>query len=235
MAKTAIQARPTKSHQLLSILDHCGLLRRIFSQNIDGLEAKVGFDIFSVEKSSKCILVHGDIVTVRCEKCASLYMLENFLSLLQVGESIDCPACIEKGNASGKRTRTPGHLRPNVLLFNELSPIAEEVVEISASDCKQVQENHVLLILGTSLKIPGIQSIMNNFTKAMLHFQKVTCIYIDTTSKMPTTLPTGTLHVRMDCQEFAALAISKIENHFSGKEALLDIERADFRPLWDWS
>jgi len=234
MAKKAIQAQPTKSHQLLRILDHCGILRRIFSQNIDGLEAKVGFDIFSVEKSSKCILVHGDIVTIRCEKCASLYMLENFLSLLQVGESIDCPACMKKENAPGKRTRTPGHLQPNVLLFNESSPIAEEVVEISASDCKQVQENHVLLILGTSLKIPGIQSIINNFTKATLHFQKVTCIYVDITSKIPSTLPIGTLHICMDCQEFAALAISKIENHSSATEPL-HTRRADFRPLWDWS
>jgi NAD-dependent histone deacetylase SIR2 len=239
MARMAIQAQPTKFHQLLRILDDRGILHRIYSQNIDGLEAKTGFDIFSQERSRRCILLHGSIATVQCLKCASSFMLENFLPLLQVGDLIDCPACINKGSeadASGKRTRAPGRLRPNILLFNEPSPIADEVADISAGDSNLIKNNHVLLVSGTSLKIPGIQSILNAFLKAMLNSQKVNCslICVDNTAKMPSVLPKDTLYVQMDCQQFAELAISKIKAHFFTEDVPC-VERRDFRPLWDWS
>jgi len=240
MARLSIQAGPTKFHNLLRILDNCGLLHRIYSQNVDGLEAKVGFDVFSMEKARRCILLHGTIATVRCEKCASVYMLENFLPLLKGGDSVDCPACLEKGreaNASEKRARAPGRLRPNILLFNEPCSMADEIAEASSGDLDLVQNKHVLLISGTSLKIPGIKSILKGFINAMVPSKRTKCaiIYVDTSSKVPSILPEYTLHVQMDCQQFAECAISRIKSQLSTRDDQYSAERRDFRPLWDWS
>ncbi len=238
MARLAIQAEPTKFHHLLAILDNCGILQRIYSQNIDGLEAKVGFEIFSKEKNRRCILLHGNVATVQCKKCATPYMLENFLPLLQVGKPIDCPACVDrKSNAKAlaKRAKAPGLLRPNILLFNEPCPMAYEIADISSSDANLVHNNHVLLISGTSLKIPGIKSILNCFTKAMSKRINCTTIYVDNAPQKPPILPPNTLHLQMDCQLFAELTTPRIKSHFSAKEARYILERRDFRPLWDWS
>src|SRR6266511_2761063 len=67
MAKAAIQAKPTEFHRLLRMLDDCGLLKRLYSQNIDSLEAKVDFDIFTTDKTCRCVLLHGNLATLQYE------------------------------------------------------------------------------------------------------------------------------------------------------------------------
>ena len=225
---------------MLRFLDNSGLLHRVYSQNIDGLEAKVGFDIFSTKGSQKCILLHGSITNIQCEKCLGLYMLENYLPLLQVGDPIDCPACLDKSRqpaAASKRPMKPGRLHPKILLFNQPSPTEDKLAHITLDDIKSIQSNHVLLIAGTSLQIPGVKSILNSLIKAMVQSKSTNCtiIYLDTASKIPSVLPKEILHVKMDCQEFSALTIKKIKTPVTFNYATFPAARRDFRPLWDWS
>jgi NAD-dependent histone deacetylase SIR2 len=86
LTKLAVQGRPTEFHKLLQLLDGCGMLARLYSQNIDGLEARVGFDLFSDRITRKCVLLHGSISTLRCEKCSAVFMTEKYHSSLDFGE-----------------------------------------------------------------------------------------------------------------------------------------------------
>lgn len=240
MAKKAIQAKPTEFHRLLRILDDCGLLKRLYSQNIDGLEAKVGFDTFATDNTRKCVLLHGNLATLRCDRCTCLYMLENYLSFLECGESIHCPECIqrrEQDNALGKRLRAPGHLRPNILLYNSPCTEEEEIADLAMKDIRSLHESHVLLIGGTSLQIPGIKLIIQTFKDAMFKKNLLGCeiIYVDITSNSPSVLPESMFHVQMDCQKFATKAISKLQHHISDENEQSDKNRRDFRPFWDWN
>jgi len=240
MAKAAIQAKPTEFHRLLRVVDDCGLLKRLYSQNIDGLEAKVGFDTFATDKTRKCVLLHGNLATLQCDKCTCLYMLENYLSFLERGESIDCLECIqrrEQDNALGKRLRAPGQLRPNILLYNSPCTAAEEIADLAMKDVRSLHKNHVLLIGGTSLQIPGIKSIIQTFKDAMFRKNLLGCeiIYVDITSNSPSVLPESTCHVQMDCQQFAVNAISKLQHRISDENEQSGKNRRDFRPFWDWN
>jgi NAD-dependent SIR2 family protein deacetylase len=234
---------PTAFHKFLQMLDACGQLKRIYSQNIDGLEAKVGFDIFATNQRRKCVLLHGNVATLRCEKCASLYMLENYLGSLDGGEDITCPGCIKKGNqdsALEKRLKKPGHLRSNILLYNEPSPLGEDVGDITSRDAKVLKSNHVLLICGTSLHIPGVRTILKTLNHAMFDASLQGCriIYVDITPNPSSCLPEGYLHVKMDCQEFATNAIAKLNNATLQADQQADRQetsRRDFRPFWHWN
>lgn len=237
MAHTAIQARPTEFHKVLQMLDDSGMLKRLYSQNIDGLEAKVGFDTFATTKTRKCVLLHGNIATLRCGKCAAMYLLENYLASLGNGEPIACPGCTQKQDsdlALAKRVKTPGHLRPNILLYNEPCTAAEDIADITDCDTASIKPAHVLLICGTSLHIPGVQNIIKSFKTAMFSGKLHGCavIYVDITSSPPPILSEGTRHVQMDCQQFATNVMSKFQESMV-KEG--NRVRKDFRPFWDWN
>jgi NAD-dependent SIR2 family protein deacetylase len=240
MAKSAIQARLTDFHKLLQVLESSGKLKRLYSQNIDGLEAKAGFDTFETAKTHKCVLLHGNIATLRCEKCAALYMLENYLALLEVGDPIGCPGCKQQQDQDmvlEKRTKKPGHLRPNILLYNEPCPAAEDIGDVANRDAASVKRGHVLLICGTSLQIPGVKRIIKLFSTAMLDREPLGCaiIYVDMTSNPSPILPDVTYHIQMDCQQFAINFIAKMNDGKFKKGEHQPTIRRDFRPFWDWN
>jgi NAD-dependent histone deacetylase SIR2 len=240
LAKLSIQATPTAFHELLQVLENCGMLTRVYTQNIDGLEAKVGFDIFAREMGGKCVLLHGCVAVLRCEKCGAIVMMENYLPYFERGETIDCPECLQKqeqDNAAAKRIKAPGSLRPNILLYNQPSPDGEEIWHIASTEANTVKNNHVLLICGTSLQIPGVKSIIKAFKTAMLDGSRRGCriIYLDMAQNPPPILQDISWHVQMDCQQFATAAISKVKDHKQvHNRAQLEIRR-DFRPIWDWN
>jgi NAD-dependent SIR2 family protein deacetylase len=165
-------------------------------------------------------------------------MLENYLPFLEHGESIDCPECIqrrEQDNALGKGLRAPGQLRPNILLYNTACTAAEEIADLAMKDTRSLHKNHVLLIGGTTLQILGIKSIIQTFNDAMFGKNLPGCqiIYVDITGNSPSVLPENTVHVQMDCQQFAVNAISKLQHRISDENEQSEKHRRDFRPFWD--
>jgi NAD-dependent SIR2 family protein deacetylase len=240
LAKLAIQATPTKFHKFLQLLHNCGILRRLYTQNIDGLEAKVGFDVFSTEKNQKCVLLHRCVGALRCDKCGAVVMIENYLTYFDHGEAVPCPGCIQKqdeDSAADKRVKTAGSLQPDILLYNQPCPDGEEIWDIASRDANALKHNHVLLICGTSLQIPGIKSIIKEFKTAMLQGTRRGCriIYIDISPHPPANLKDICQHVQMDCQEFATIAISIIEGLKQDNDPTQIVSRRDFRPIWHWN
>ncbi|GIQ90883.1 sirtuin family protein, partial [Kipferlia bialata] len=58
---------PTPSHAFLVMLQRKGLLRTVFTQNIDGLEGIAGID------RDKVVQAHGSFDTAHCTGCKKVY------------------------------------------------------------------------------------------------------------------------------------------------------------------
>jgi NAD-dependent histone deacetylase SIR2 len=92
-------ARPTRTHQFIARLENKKKLLRSYTQNIDGLERRIGLESGGRGKGWKKIgtrnvELHGDIERVRCVKCMKDFEArEEWMEMLRAGEAPDCPAC----------------------------------------------------------------------------------------------------------------------------------------------
>ena len=69
---------------------------------------------------------------------------------------------------SGKRSRGVGKLRPSVVLYNEDHKDGEHVGEVVRKDLTGTSPRaDLLLVVGTSLRIPGTKRIVREFSKAV--------------------------------------------------------------------
>ncbi len=104
-------ASPTPTHRFIKTLDTKKKLLRSYTQNIDGLEERVGL-LGSGSQEAKSssrgkskikakevrnIQLHGDIHRVRCMSCSAEYpCTSEHLSIFNEGLSPDCPDCIQR-------------------------------------------------------------------------------------------------------------------------------------------
>lgn len=176
----AKKCEPTKTHEFLGNLRNINKLARIYTQNIDRLEEKVGLstDInkgLGTKKMRKqdqveCVALHGTLDKLRCSLCglrASWDTDAREKSTLS-GLSPTCPDCadtIAARVALGKRKTRPGYLRPDIVLYGEEHPRSELISTITEYDISQGPD--LLLILGTSLKVHGFKVIAKEFAKAV--------------------------------------------------------------------
>lgn len=100
---------PSPTHEFIKTLDLKGKLLRSYTQNIDGLEERVGLlgsaseDAKGTGKGKakirlrdvKNVQLHGDIRRVRCAFCSAdfLFTEEHTKSFLE-GIAPDCPDCV---------------------------------------------------------------------------------------------------------------------------------------------
>ena len=102
---------PSPTHHFIKTLDAKGKLLRSYTQNIDGLEERVGLlgSASSDAKSSgkgkskirlkdvKNVQLHGDIRQVRCTVCsAELPFTSEHMSYFLDGNAPDCPECFSR-------------------------------------------------------------------------------------------------------------------------------------------
>ena len=125
LKKVTNKAHVTPTHQFIKHLHDSTRLLRCYTQNIDGLESKVGLDT-DLQLSSKDVRViqlHGDLKSVICTLCHSKSdFTDDHLKIFDKGIAPICPCCESEANlrkAMGKRERTIGTLRPNIVLYNE--------------------------------------------------------------------------------------------------------------------
>ncbi|AET39248.1 NAD-dependent histone deacetylase HST4 Ecym_4171 [Eremothecium cymbalariae DBVPG len=169
---------PTRFHKLLNILSISGRLRRIYTQNIDCIENKLdGISSLEPEAPSKktptTIQLHGSINHMSCTKCRKIYDMNTELFKCHE-DDLDrsvipvCPECEEFEAVraiAGKRSQGVGLLRPYIVLYNEVHPVGEKVGELIMKDLKLKCD--CLLIVGTSLKIPGVKTICKQFCNSV--------------------------------------------------------------------
>jgi len=83
-----VNYRPTLTHCFFSLLDKKGILRRVYTQNIDGLEAVAGV---TEEKLVEC---HGHFRSSACVKCRTPYDAEVCQkTMIEHGEAPECNSC----------------------------------------------------------------------------------------------------------------------------------------------
>ncbi|XP_021119754.1 NAD-dependent protein deacetylase sirtuin-3, mitochondrial isoform X3 [Heterocephalus glaber] len=116
------------------LLHDKGLLLRLYTQNIDGLERVSGIPV------SKLVEAHGTFASATCTVCRRSFPEEDFWADVMMDRVPCCPVCV-------------GIMKPDIVFFGE--PLPERfllhVLDFPMAD--------LLLILGTSLKVEPFASL----------------------------------------------------------------------------
>ncbi|THV07595.1 DHS-like NAD/FAD-binding domain-containing protein [Dendrothele bispora CBS 962.96] len=176
-------SQPTSTHHFLKTLDTKKKLLRSYTQNIDGLEDRVGLSSSpDQEPSSKAkgkakmsmrqcrnIQLHGDIHRVRCMACSANFpCTQMHLDSFDKGLSPECPECSQRSQArvarSARATRV-GSLRPAIVLYDEPHPLGDEIGVVQGFDIGRKPD--MLIIMGTSMKVHGLKKLVKEFAKVV--------------------------------------------------------------------
>ncbi|CEP61441.1 NAD-dependent histone deacetylase HST4 LALA0_S03e02938g [Lachancea lanzarotensis] len=183
-----LQVSPTRFHNFLNSMAQEGRLRRLYTQNIDALEDQTTHlhSKIPLEKPFPAtIQLHGSIKHMSCNKCSKIYGLDP--SLFKLHEHhVDrevvplCPQCSEFEAVrvvAGLRSQGVGKLRPRVVLYNETHPEGETIGNVVTNDLKNKPD--CLIIVGTTLKIPGVRSMCKQFARSV-HDARGIVVWINT-------------------------------------------------------
>ncbi|KAM7164734.1 NAD-dependent protein deacetylase sirtuin-3, mitochondrial [Macrochelys suwanniensis] len=126
--------RPNYSHYFLRLLHDKGLLLRLYTQNIDGLERVAGIPL------DKLVEAHGTFATATCTVCRRSYPGEDFRGDVMADKIPHCPVC-------------SGLIKPDIVFFGEELPhrFFLHVTDFPMAD--------VLFIIGTSLEVQPFASL----------------------------------------------------------------------------
>jgi NAD-dependent histone deacetylase SIR2 len=167
LRRCAASAKPTATHAFIRHLKHKGKLQRCYTQNIDGLETKLGLSTDG--RNADVIQLHGDINSLRCMQCSTgCEWNDEYEQHFDNGTTPICPNCHESQQRrlrAGKRATGVGSLRPNIVLYGEEHPGGELIGECSAKDFKK--KSDFLLIFGTSLKVVGIRRLVREMARVV--------------------------------------------------------------------
>ena len=163
------EAEPTRCHHMLSDMALQGRLMRLYTQNIDSLDTRLpalSTDIpwKAKKRCPKTVQLHGCLQVTRCLKCNAL---DTFDPVRYHGETLpECPVCVTREKLrgeNGQRVRAPGGCRPRTVLYHEQHPDDVEITKTMNNDLRS--QPRTLLVMGTSLRIPGVQAMIIAFTE----------------------------------------------------------------------
>lgn len=161
-------SKPTRTHDFVAKLDCAGKLLSCYTQNIDSLEHKTEVS------AKKIVQLHGHLDTLNCIQCSEkLQWNETNVKVEELEESeiekkhmIACPTCQARALArelNGRRRTAVGWMRPNVVLYGEPHPEAEEIGTRINRDLKKRPD--CLVVIGTSLAVTGIKTLVRDFAQ----------------------------------------------------------------------
>ena len=172
LRRCMLNSRPTQTHKFIKLLYDKKKLLRCYTQNIDGIESQLGFnlDMSSARlKDASVLQLHGDIHSLKCMQCSTIHQWSDDLTRsIANGEVPSCSSCLEAQNArrlAGKRTRGVGSLKPNIVLYGEEHPHGEFIGKCSTNDIKSKPD--CLIICGTSLNVTGIRAMVKTLAKTV--------------------------------------------------------------------
>jgi NAD-dependent SIR2 family protein deacetylase len=172
MAKKAAGAQPTHFHELLGTLNTRRTLLRVYTQNIDGLELKSGLSQCSAYGvhggKAICVPLHGNIHQMRCLSCSSTFTTDAHIHILSNGQLPSCATCDASRTARAQLNlrdrKNISLLKPDIILYGEYHPLAEEIASIQKHDIGCID---LLLVVGTSMKVDGIQQMIRTFSQTL--------------------------------------------------------------------
>ncbi|ORY70400.1 DHS-like NAD/FAD-binding domain-containing protein, partial [Pseudomassariella vexata] len=184
------EVEPTKTHHFLARLKDVGKLARVYTQNIDEIEKKIGLSTdlksgaggkrhgerskpkvtYVHEKGVECVFLHGSLRDLRCFVCSGTcdWDEDGRESRTMSGEQPDCPHCAGATAArqeKGKRALGVGKLRPDIVLYGEEHPQNDLISPIVQHDLGTGPD--LLLVLGTSLRVHGLKVMVREFARAV--------------------------------------------------------------------
>ncbi|GAB5368733.1 hypothetical protein AAMO2058_001345200 [Amorphochlora amoebiformis] len=138
---------PSVTHRFLKALHLNKKLLRIYTQNIDGIEALAGIP------NKEIVKCHGTLETARCLTCKKKYTLKDIRASITNGI---VPYCEKAHRRTGRRCG--GVIKPDVTFFGE--PVHPMVNKLLHKDYEKID---MLLVIGTSLSVAPISEIVQYF------------------------------------------------------------------------
>ncbi|XDG07528.1 hypothetical protein ABKA04_007143 [Annulohypoxylon sp. FPYF3050] len=130
---------PTVSHVFISLLAKKGLLRMLFTQNIDCLERAAGVP------ADKIVEAHGSFATQRCIDCRTEFPDHMMHDFVKRGEA---PRCV--------REVCQGLVKPDIVFFGEQLP------ENFYNNINVTATADLVLVMGTSLLVHPFAGLPRN-------------------------------------------------------------------------
>nr|XP_043892076.1 NAD-dependent protein deacetylase sirtuin-3 isoform X1 [Solea senegalensis] len=128
--------QPNYIHYFIRMLHHKGLLLRMYTQNIDGLEKLCGIP------EDKLVEAHGSFATASCHLCYTPYPAEEAKHAIMNDNVPICTFCAAT-------------VKPDVVFFGEDLP------QTYFLHSKDFPKADLLIIMGTSLQIEPFASLVN--------------------------------------------------------------------------
>ncbi|CAG8525967.1 12855_t:CDS:2 [Racocetra fulgida] len=149
-----IQQNGSGPESLTHILTENGVKQELlYTQNIDNLEELVGLEVdWQLERVKHCqaqvVQLHGTMAKLRCSACTNNYSFATqYCDVFKQGEAPNCPGCEER-----------------VILYGDSHPKGLEICQIAEQDKDKAD---CLVIMGTSLRIPGVKALIKDFARAV--------------------------------------------------------------------
>ncbi|XP_072129033.1 NAD-dependent protein deacetylase sirtuin-3, mitochondrial isoform X1 [Mobula birostris] len=126
--------KPNFTHYFVRMLYQKGLLLRMYTQNIDGLERRAGIP------PQKLVEAHGTFATATCTVCRGSFTWEQLQGDVMEGKVPHCSSC-------------SGVIKPDIVFFGEQLPrkFYQYLIDFPLAD--------LLIILGTSLEVEPFASL----------------------------------------------------------------------------
>lgn len=131
--------RPCHPHYFVRLLHQKGLLLRMYTQNIDGLERIAGIP------AEKLVEAHGTFATASCTRCGKKYDPKDFRKKLFSGV---IPRCMSD--------LCWGVVKPDIVFFGEDLPRRFYYY------LKDFPQCDLLIVMGTSLEVEPFASLVNS-------------------------------------------------------------------------
>lgn len=169
------KTEPTAFHEMLARLGTESRLKRLYTQNIDGIETSMKPLATEVPLGVKgswpvTIQLHGSIEWMVCQKCRYLTDFQaDMFTEADPPACTDCAVNDQNRLACGLRSHGIGRMRPRIVLYNEHNPDEEAIASVMNADIKS--RPRVLIVAGTSLKIPGVRRLVKSMC-AMIRSRK---------------------------------------------------------------
>ncbi|XP_010888638.1 SIRT1 domain-containing protein isoform X2 [Esox lucius] len=128
--------RPNYIHYFIHMLHHKGLLLRMYTQNIDGLEKISGIP------DDKLVEAHGSFATASCHLCYTPFPAQEAKSSIMSDKVPVCTFC-------------QATVKPDIVFFGEDLP------EKYFLHSKDFPKADLLIVMGTSLQIEPFASLVN--------------------------------------------------------------------------
>lgn len=136
------------------------------------------------DRGVECVFLHGSLRSLRCFQCGCVADWDecNREDLTLSGEQPPCPRCEDATAARqerGKRALGVGKLRPDIVLYGEEHPESQRISTIIQHDISLAPD--MLIIMGTSLKVHGLKTVVREFAKAVHNKKDGKVIFINFT------------------------------------------------------